>query len=289
MNLFLRVGALRADGFHELVTVFQAVDLIDEVRVRPAAGLRLRLSGEGAPGLPTGPDNLAWRAAALLAEHAGVAAEAVIEIHKAIPVAGGMAGGSADAAATLLACATLWQTGTSQAQLRELAAELGSDVAFGLVGGTALGTGRGEVLTPAPTNATLHWVFALAGFGIATADAYRELDRQRAADGPPAAPGAPDRLLAALLAGDPHHVAAELSNDLQSAARRLAPTLDETLAVGRDLGALAGIVCGSGPTVAFLSADAPAASRLATQLRAARVCRAVRVATGPVPGAQVVT
>lgn len=289
VNLYLGVGALRRDGFHELVTVFHAVNLVDEVRARPATGLQLRLSGEGAETLPTGPDNIAWRAAALLAEHAEVAPDALLEIHKAIPVAGGMAGGSADAAATLLACSTLWQTGTSKPELLRLAAELGSDVAFGLVGGTALGTGRGEVLAPALTTATLHWVFALADFGISTAEAYRELDRQRAASGPARAPGAPDALLDALRAGDPHRLAATLSNDLERAARHLAPTLDETLAVGRELGALAGIVCGSGPTVAFLTADATAARLLAADLRAAEVCRAVHEASGPVAGARVVT
>jgi len=288
INLHLGVGALRRDGFHELVTVFQAVDLADEVTARPATGLRVRMSGEGAPDVPSGRQNIAWRAATQLAERAQVPADVLLEITKAIPVAGGMAGGSADAAGTLLACATLWRTGSSKADLLELAASLGSDVAFPLLGGTALGTGRGEVLTPALTTGQFHWVLALASFGISAADAYRELDRQRAADDAPAPAGAPELLLDALRAGDPHRVGAALSNDLQPAALVLTPALRRTLAAGIELGAIAGLVCGSGPTCAFLCADAPAANRLAASLAAEGVCRTTRVARGPVPGARVV-
>ncbi|PZS25540.1 MAG: 4-(cytidine 5'-diphospho)-2-C-methyl-D-erythritol kinase, partial [Pseudonocardiales bacterium] len=180
VNLHLGVGALRDDGFHELVTVFQAIDLADEVTARPAVGLAVQMSGEGASTLPRGRENIAWRAATQLAEYADVPADVLLEITKTIPVAGGMAGGSADAAATLLACATLWRTRCAKAELLGLAAQLGSDVGFALVGGTALGTGRGEVLTPALTTGEFHWVLALAAFGISAADAYRELDRQRA-------------------------------------------------------------------------------------------------------------
>jgi 4-diphosphocytidyl-2-C-methyl-D-erythritol kinase len=289
VNLHLGVGAVRPDGYHELVTVFQAVDLVDEILARDALGLAVRMFGEGASELPTGPRNLAWRAASRLAEHAQLAPDVLIEITKAIPVAGGMAGGSADAAATLLACATLWRTGSSRAELLELAAQLGSDVAFGLLGGTALGTGRGEVLTPALTTGRFHWVLALAAFGISAADAYGELDRLReAGDAPPAA-ARPEALLDALRAGDPHRLAASLANDLQPAALALAPTLRRTLAAGAELGAIAGIVSGSGPTCAFLCTDAGAATRLAAALAADGVCRTTRVAVGPVPGARVVS
>jgi len=289
VNLHLSVGKLRDDGFHELVTVFQAVDLADEVTARPALGLAVRMSGEGAADLPCGPQNIAWRAASRLAEHAQVPPDVLLEITKAIPVAGGMAGGSADAAATLLACATLWRTGSSRADLLGLAARLGSDVAFPLLGGTALGTGRGEVLAPALTTGQFQWVLALAAFGISAADAYRELDRQRAAGDAPRPVGGPEVLLDALRAGDPQRVGAALTNDLQPAALVLAPSLRRTLAAGAELGAIAGIVCGSGPTCAFLCSDAHAATRLAAALAADGVCRTTRVASGPVPGARVVS
>ena len=288
INLHLGVGALRRDGFHDLVTVFQAVDLADEVSAHPATGLSVRMSGEGAPDLPSGSQNIAWRAATRLAERAQVPADVLLEITKAIPVAGGMAGGSADAAGTLLACATLWRTGSTKAELVELATGLGSDVAFPLLGGTALGTGHGELLTPVLTTGHFQWVLALASFGISAADAYRELDRQRAAGDAPKPAAAPDVLLDALRAGDAHRVGAALSNDLQPAALVLGPALRRTLAAGVELGAIGAVICGSGPTCAFLCADARAANRLAASLAAEGVCRTTRVASGPVPGARVV-
>lgn len=293
VNLHLGVGALRPDGFHELVNVFHAVDLYDELTVRPAAEPSVVMRGEGAAELPTDASNLAWRAASLLAERHDVAAEAAIEIDKAIPVAGGMAGGSADAAGTLVACARLWNVDDSglpegsPADLPELAAQLGSDVAFGLLGATAIGTGRGEHLEPVPTTGALHWVFVLADFGISAGDAYRELDRMRAAGQAPEPAAYPDGLLAALHDGDPGRVAAELRNDLQPACVRLAPTLQHTLDAGTRLGALAGIVSGSGPTCAFLCADLSAATALAADLTAEGIGRSTRVASGPVAGAMV--
>lgn len=282
MNLHLGVGAVRPDGFHELVTIFHAVDLFDEVVATPAPSLSLTLLGS-ADGVPGDSQNLAWRAASLLATHAGVSPDVALEITKAIPVAGGMAGGSADAAATLVACAALWDVPSSD--LPALAAELGSDVAFGLLGGTALGTGRGEVLSPALTSGALHWVFALADHGISTAEAYREIDRQRAAGAvpPPSLDAAP--MLAALRTGSAHAVAAVLHNDLQAAALALAPALRRTLDAGSEHGALAGIVSGSGPTCAFLCADADDAAKLAAALDADGVGRATRVASGPAAGA----
>jgi 4-diphosphocytidyl-2-C-methyl-D-erythritol kinase len=288
INLHLGVGPLRPDGFHELVTVFQAVDLADEVTATDGLGLEIHVSGTQPNAVPTGPDNIAWRAASLLAERAQVPPDVRLEILKAIPVAGGMAGGSADAAATLLACATLWQTGTSKSQLLGLAAELGSDVAFPLTGGTALGTGRGELLSPVLATGEFHWVLAVASFGIAAVDAYRELDRQRGAGDAPEPIGAPDPVLDALRAGDPHRLGAVLGNDLQAAALALAPSLRRTLRAGQELGAIAGIVSGSGPTCAFLCADAGAANQLAAALAGEGVCRTTRVAIGPAPGARVV-
>lgn len=287
INLHLAVGPLREDGFHDLVTVFQAVDLYDDVTATEAIGLSLRMSGPGTEDLPNGPDNLAWRAASMLATRTQVPPDAAIEISKAIPIAGGMAGGSADAAAALLACTTLWETGAPKAELLTIAAKLGSDVPFALIGGTALGTGRGEQLTSALATGQFHWVLALADFGISTAQAYAELDRQREAGTADDPLGPPDALLDALRAGDPTRVAAGLGNDLQPAALALAPQLRATLRAGIELGALAAIVSGSGPTCAFLVADGPAATGLAAALAGEGVCRTTRVATGPVTGARV--
>ena len=210
-----------------------------------------------------------------------------IELHKAIPVAGGMAGGSADAAGALVACAALWRTGTPRVELAELAALLGSDVPFALSGGTALGVGRGEQLTPVLSTGEYHWVFALSDRGLATAEVYRELDRMRA-DGVPEKPaGPPDELLDALRAGDCGRVADALANDLQPATLSLRPELADVLAAGAELGALGGVVSGSGPTCAFLCAHADAASDLADELDRAGVCASTRVATAPAPGARI--
>ena len=287
VNLHLSVGSARPDGFHDLTTVFQAVTMYDDVVARPATGLHLRVTGEDAAQVPDDETNLAWRAARLLAGHANVAPDVALELHKAIPVAGGMAGGSADAAAALLACSMLWRTGTSKSELAALAAELGSDVAFPLMGGTALGRGRGERLTPVLTTGEYHWVLALADYGISAGAAFRELDRMRAAHSAPAPIGSPDEVLDALRAGDCGRLADALANDLQAAAVSLHPELDDVLRAGAELGALAGIVSGSGPTCAFLCAHADAARDLAEELDEARVCSATRVATAPAPGARI--
>jgi 4-diphosphocytidyl-2-C-methyl-D-erythritol kinase len=287
INLHLGVGPSRPDGYHELTTVFQAVSMYDDVVARAGEGLHIKASGPRADSVPTDKTNLAWRAAELLAEHAGTDADVALELHKAIPVAGGMAGGSADAAGALVACAALWRTGTSRPQLAELAARLGSDVTFPLTGGTALGTGRGEQLTPVLATGEYHWVFALAEHGISTAEAYRELDRMRAAGTAPEPIGAPDELLDALRAGDCGRLADSLANDLQPAALSLRPQLEEVLAAGADLGALGSVVSGSGPTCAFLCAHADAARDLADELDRAGVCSGTQVATAPAHGARI--
>lgn len=279
VNLHLGVGGLRPDGFHELVTVFHAVGLYDVVTVQPAESTCVRVSGPAAAGVPTGPDNLVWRAAALLSERRRPGSNVRIEIDKQIPVAGGMAGGSADAAAALLGCARLW--GCDPAELAALAPRVGSDVAFGLAGGTALGTGRGELLEPLPSTGELHWVLAPASFGIAAGDAYRELDRLRAEGAVPAPVLDVTGLRAALASGRAAQVAAALHNDLEPACLSLAPALRGVLAAGREAGALAGIVSGSGPTCAFLCADEPVAHQVADALPGSVVTR------GPVPGATV--
>lgn len=276
VNLHLGVGPLRADGFHDLVTVFHAVALFDDVVATPADTLSLTVSGR-TDGVPTDERNLAWRAAALLAERTGVEPGVALHLAKAIPVAGGMAGGSADAAGALLACARLWGV---DADLPALAAELGSDVAFPLLGGTAVGTGRGEVLETVPCAATLHWVFAFGTEGISAGDAYREFDRHP----PHPVPTRPAALLDALADGSAHDVAAHLHNDLQAAALRLRPALEGTLHDGRD--ALAGLVSGSGPTCAFLCADADHAGELVRVLTGAG--HEAIATTGAARGAEVI-
>ena len=288
LNLFLTVGDRRADGYHELATVFHAVSLVDEVTVRDADLLSLQIGGEGAGNLPTDEHNLAWQAAELMAEHVGRSPDVAITIDKAIPVAGGMAGGSADAAAVLVGMNTLWQLGVPRRDLHTLATRLGSDVPFALHGGTALGTGRGENLATVLTRDTFYWVLALAESGLSTAAVFGELDRLREAGRAPARSDQPEPVLAALASGDPHRLAPLLANDLQAAAVSLNPKLRRTLRAGVEAGALAGVVSGSGPTCAFLCASTRAAADVATELAAAGACRAVRVASGPVSGARVV-
>lgn len=284
INLHLSVGPRRPDGFHDLMTVFLAVSLYDEVTAAAADGLSLSVSGEGSAGLPLDERNLAWRAAEALAEYAGVPADASLTLVKEIPVAAGLAGGSADAAATLVACDELWGLGLGRTELLEMAASVGSDVAFLLGGGMALGTGRGELLTPVLAAGQWHWVLALADGELSTAEVYAELDRLRGEHRPRLR--APDRLINSLRVRDARAVAGALSNDLQPAAVSLRPALRATLREGEHLGAQAGIVSGSGPTCAFLVGSARAAVRLAAALAGAGVCRTVRVVHGPVPGAR---
>jgi 4-diphosphocytidyl-2-C-methyl-D-erythritol kinase len=292
VNLYLSVGDRRDDGYHELTTVFHAVSLLDEVTVRTADVLSLELAGEGVESLPTDERNLAWRAAELMAEHVGRAPDVAICIEKSIPVAGGMAGGSADAAAVLVAINTLWELGVPRRDLHALAAQLGSDVPFALHGGTALGTGRGEELATVLARSTFHWALAFADDGLSTPAVFSEIDRLRETAGagrdqPPRLDD-PEPVLAALASGDPAELAPLLGNELQPAALSLDPGLRRTLRAGADAGALAGIVSGSGPTCAFLCMSAASAIDVGAQLAGAGVCRTVRVASGPVHGARVV-
>jgi 4-diphosphocytidyl-2-C-methyl-D-erythritol kinase len=297
VNLHLGVGPVAADGYHPVVTVLQAVSVYDEIRATPAEGVSVGLAGVAAPGsepVPTGPENLAARAAMLLASRAGISRGVHLELRKSIPVAAGMAGGSADAAAALVACNVLWDLGAGREDLVDVAAGLGSDVPFALFGGTALGIGRGEQLTPVLASGSYAWVFALADGGLSTPAVYREYDRMLS-ELPesselirPAVVARPDRVLAALRAGDAAALGASLGNDLQLPALRLRPGLRDVLQTGTGLGAIGALVSGSGPTCAFLAADEPAALELARGLEAAGVCRAALAATGPVAGAHLV-
>lgn len=288
VNLHLGVGPLRPDGYHELNTVYHAISLYDELTARRGDTLALTMEGEGAGELALDDSNLVIRAARALAAYAGVPAHARLHLRKRIPLAGGLAGGSADAAGTLVACDTLWGTGLSRDELAGIAAGLGSDVPFLVYGGTALGTGRGETVSPVLARpASWHWVVAIADGGLCTPEAYRELDRLRAAGAAPAPLGSTDALLAALRQRDPAVLAAALGNDLQTAALSMRPALAATLKAGAAAGALAGIVSGSGPTCVFLAAGEADAGRIAAELDGSGVCREARTAHGPVVGARI--
>ncbi|MER7495852.1 4-(cytidine 5'-diphospho)-2-C-methyl-D-erythritol kinase [Streptomyces pharetrae] len=287
VNVQLAVGAARPDGFHDLANVFLAVGLYDEVTVTPSSdGLRVTCEGPDAAQVPLDRTNLAARAAEALAARYGRTPGVHVHIVKDIPVAGGMAGGSADGAGALLACDALWGTNAPRGELLEICAELGSDVPFSLVGGAVLGTGRGERLTALEAGGTFHWVFAMAGRGLSTPAVFREFDRLAEGRDIPE-PVASRDLLDALAKGDAEALAATVRNDLQPAALSLFPELADTLAAGRAAGALTGLVSGSGPTTAFLTRDAGSAERVAEALRASGTCRSVRVASGPVAGATV--
>jgi 4-diphosphocytidyl-2-C-methyl-D-erythritol kinase len=289
INLALKVGAPRADGYHPLATVYQAVSVYDEVYAAWAGPdeFDVVVSGEGADLVPLDDSNLAVRAAKLLARtHApNDSLGASLSIKKSIPVAGGLAGGSANGAAALLACAVLWDLDVTADGMRALAAELGSDVPFALLGGTAVGSGRGEDVAPALAQGTYHWVLAYGFHGLSTATVYRRFD-DLSPNAPP--PEVPTSLMNALRSGDPRLLARSLSNDLEPAALDLQPRLRTVLQTGLEYGALGALVSGSGPTCAFLVGDESAAVDLSVSLSAEGVCRAIRRATGPVIGARVV-
>lgn len=286
INLQLSIGDLRSDGYHDLATVFHAIDLTDQVVATIADGLRISVRGEGAKFVPTDASNLASKAAQALADFHGIEPRVHLEIDKRIPVAGGMAGGSADAAGALIACDALWDLKTSKKELQSIAASLGSDVPFALSGGTSIGLGRGELLTPVLTSGEFHWVIALSDGGLSTPKVYAECDRLRALTSPrDYTPRISEELVAALRAGDAELLAPQLHNDLQDAAISLKPSLARVLDTGMELGALAGIVSGSGPTCVFLVASREKALTLAASLSGAGVCRTVRTAHGPIAGA----
>jgi 4-diphosphocytidyl-2-C-methyl-D-erythritol kinase len=297
INLHLGVGAVRPDGLHPLLTVYQAVSLYDDLTACPADDWRLGLTAEDhvhVDAVPLAGDNIVDRAADLLTAHHGIdratGPGGHLHITKAIPVAGGMAGGSADAAAGLVALDRLWDLGTSDEDLLALAAHLGSDVPFALVGGTALGTGRGEIVTPVVDHGSWWWVLALSPEGMSTPAVYRHFDELH--PDAPATPPPADELLAALDSGDPRRLAATLHNDLQVPAFDLRPDLARRIERGEGEGALRGLVSGSGPTCVFLCESGPHARAVAGALGAPTddgPPPVVLVAHGPVAGAHLVT
>lgn len=292
INLGLRVGAPGPDGYHPLATVYQAIALYDEVKARPSPDgtISVSVTGEGRDVVPLDRTNLAVRAAEALAGKFAVDAGVALSIHKTIAVAGGLAGGSADAAGALLACDALWGTNAARDELVALASSLGSDVPFCLTGGMAVGTGRGEQLTSVLARGTYEWVLAFADTGLSTPAVFAEFDRLGPDDDAEAAAlVVPESLMTALRSGDPYAVGRALHNDLERAALRLRPALRHTLALGDELKALGTLISGSGPTCLFLAADEDHAVDIAVGLASSGTCRLVQRASGPVHGARLVT
>ncbi|MEI8067067.1 MAG: 4-(cytidine 5'-diphospho)-2-C-methyl-D-erythritol kinase [Actinomycetes bacterium] len=290
VNLHLGVGPLDPDGYHEVTTVFQAISLYDDVTVKYGElgqGIVLTLSGSTSMGVPVDSSNLAFRAAELMTDRYDLSKDLSIHLKKEIPVAGGMAGGSADAAGVLVGIDALFDLGLVRDEMERIAAELGSDVPFSISGGICIGTGRGDRITPALSRGTYHWVLALSGHGLSTPAVYGECDRLR--EGMPIArPQVSEAMMQSLRAGDPKAVGKALANDLQAAACSLRPALRLVLDVGLEYGALGGVVSGSGPTVAFLVDDEEKALDLTVALSASGVVSGVIRANGPTHGARVV-
>lgn len=288
VNLQLSVGPKKADGYHEVVTVFQAISLYDTIKISPSDQFQISIKGDYTNGVPLDQSNLVYKAVELMAEKFDTNKTLEIEISKSIPVAGGMAGGSADAAGALLGIDQLFGLGLSRDELGEVARNLGSDVPFMLHGGTAVGRGHGDEITPALSRGTYHWVIAVSSNGLSTPSVYGECDRLRTGLDIKA-PSLNDELLQALLSGDSTRVGKSLNNDLQAAACSLRPALRLILDTGQEYGALGGIVSGSGPSVAFLVADEDHSLDLAVALTSSGVVGSVARAQGPVPGAKVIS
>lgn len=290
VNLQLSVGPLGSDGYHEVTTVFQAISLFDDVSVATAPngnGLSLDISGQTSNGVPADNSNLAIRAAELMIKNYDLPIDLEIKLKKEIPVAGGMAGGSADAAGVIVGLDSLFELGLSRDEMESVGSKIGSDVPFSICGGVAIGSGRGDQITPALAKGNYFWVLALSGQGLATPSVYQECDRLREGLSI-STPQVSEPLMQALRAGDAKALGKSLTNDLQSAACSLRPALRLVLDVGVDYGALGGIVSGSGPTVAFLVTDDDHAMDLTVALSASGVVSSVVRATGPVSGARII-
>ena len=290
VNLQLSVGPLGSDGFHEVTTVFQAISLFDDVTVATAPegdGIKISISGQTSSGVPADSSNLAVKAAELMIKNYDLPADLIIKLKKEIPVAGGMAGGSADAAGVIVGLDSLFELGLSRDEMEIVGSKIGSDVPFSICGGVAIGTGRGDQITPALSKGSYNWVLALSGQGLSTPSVYQECDRLREGLSI-SAPLVSEPLMQALRAGDAKALGKALTNELQPAACSLRPALRLVLDVGIDYGALGGIVSGSGPTVAFLVSDDEHAMELTVALSASGVVSSVVRAIGPAHGARII-
>jgi 4-diphosphocytidyl-2-C-methyl-D-erythritol kinase len=290
VNLQLSVGPLGSDGFHEVTTVFQAISLFDDVTVATTDsndGIKISITGQTSNGVPVDNSNLAVKAAQLMIENYDLPKDLSIKLKKEIPVAGGMAGGSADAAGVIVGLDSLFELGLSRDEMESVGSKIGSDVPFSICGGVAIGTGRGDQITPALAKGNYNWVLALSGQGLSTPAVYQECDRLREGLSI-AAPVVSEQLMQALRAGDAKALGKALTNELQPAACSLRPALRLVLDVGVDYGALGGIVSGSGPTVAFLVSDDDHAMDLTVALSSSGVVSSVVRASGPTNGARII-
>ena len=290
VNLQLSVGPLGSDGFHEVTTVFQAISLFDDVTVATAdkgEGIKISITGQTSGGVPADNSNLAVKAAQLMIKNYDLPQDLVIKLKKEIPVAGGMAGGSADAAGVIVGLDSLFELGLSRDVMESVGSKIGSDVPFSICGGVAIGTGRGDQITPALAKGSYNWVLALSGQGLATPSVYQECDRLREGLSI-AAPVVSEPLMQALRAGDAKALGKALTNELQPAACSLRPALRLVLDVGNDYGALGGVISGSGPTVAFLVSDDEHAMDLTVALSSSGVVSSVVRASGPTNGARII-
>ena len=296
VNLQLSVGERREDGYHPLVTVFQAVSLYETVSATARSDEQITLTVSAIEGYPSDLDqvpldgrNLAWRAADALRAAFGITEGVDLSFVKGVPTAGGMAGGSADAAAALLACSHAWDLGLSREQLMDVGATLGADVPFSVLGHTAVGLGRGDELSPAMARGEFHWVFATQATGLSTPAVFAAfddaLDQGRRVAG---VNGVNPEVMTALMAGDAQALGAALSNDLHDAALDLMPHLERVFDAAEEAEALGTVLSGSGPTVAALAVSKQHALAIASHLRATGVATSVITASGPAPGAVVV-
>ncbi|GGE66223.1 4-(cytidine 5'-diphospho)-2-C-methyl-D-erythritol kinase [Nesterenkonia cremea] len=305
VNMSLRVGPRREDGYHDVATLYFAVSLHEEVTAAPRrdSAITVSLSERSAftevqqqvqgetvtAAIPLDERNLAHQAAQKLRERLGITSGVDLTITKNVPVAGGMGGGSADAAAALVACSALWGAGLSKEQLAEVGAELGADVPFAILGGAAVGQGVGDELSPLLTRGELHLVIVPANTGLSTPEIYQELDAMREEAGVSAEePELDADLVRAVCTADAEMAATLMTNELQAPAVRKIPSLDRMMDAGLLEGAMQGMVSGSGPTVVFLTRDAAAAGQLATSLEERTDVWAIPV-TGPAPGARLLT
>lgn len=294
INIYFRVGPPRADGYHPVASLYLAVSLFEDVAATPREDKEITVALNAAStavedpeAFPLGEDNLVVRAARLLADHTGHAAGVHLDITKRVPIAGGMGGGSADAAAALVACNSLWGTGLTRAELGRLGARLGADVPFALSGGAAVGLGVGDELSPLLLRSRTDWVLALASYGLSTPAVYQQLDALRGDAAVPVPQDVDPDVVHALVDHDLVMLPGLLGNDLAAAAIHLAPELQAVLDMGRQAGALTALVSGSGPTVALLAEDRGHARQLATQL-GDEAGIDTRIVHGPVPGARII-
>lgn len=297
INLFFKVGPLQENGYHQVASLYQAVNLPETVIAEVAPDWEVAVTGNidasHLKGVPTNRNNLVVKAA----KAAGAALRfkrvprLSFTIHKNVPVAGGMGGGSADAAAAILAAESAWGRKLSTAERFSVAAELGADVPFSMLGGSAIGVGTGHELDPIEQRSVLHWILVPNDFGLSTPAVYAELDRLRdmRGDNPKWVPEAQvnQLLVEALRQGaGAEDIAPLLHNDLQEAAVSLRPELQDILDLEERAMALRAIISGSGPTIAMLARDANDAHAIASRLQT--FGQQAIVTTSPAGGAQLV-